>query len=193
MQLSFLPHSDERLLEKFAKAQRQKAIAYLKNQFSLPTDDCEDVFQEAFITLYNNIQEGKLKELTSSISTYFMAICKNKTLELLRSRGKYVISSFDVNVGGQITFLDEQVDKILMLEEDDEALQKRKEALVRDIVRDLPSPCDELLWGYYRDGFSMKDLAEKFNYSSENTAKVTKHRCCEKFRNCFNECIKSLF
>ena len=56
MQLSFLPHSDERLLEKFAKAQRQKAIAYLKNQFSLPTDDCEDVFQEAFITLYNNIQ-----------------------------------------------------------------------------------------------------------------------------------------
>ena len=80
MQISFLPHSDERLLEKFAKTQRQKAIAYLKNQFSLPTDDCEDVFQEAFITLYNNIQEGKLKELTSSISTYFMAICKNKTL-----------------------------------------------------------------------------------------------------------------
>lgn len=165
----------------------------MKNQFSLPTDDCEDVFQEAFITLYNNIQEGKLKELTSSISTYFMAICKNKTLELLRSRGKYVISSLEVNVGGQITFLDEQVNKILMLEEDDEVLQERKEALVRNIVRDLPSPCDELLWGYYRDGFSMKDLAEKFNYSSENTAKVTKHRCCEKFRIRFNECIKSLF
>ena len=68
MQISFLPHSDERLLEKFAKAQRQKAIAYLKNQFSLPIDDCEDVFQEAFITLYNNIQEGKLKELTSLIT-----------------------------------------------------------------------------------------------------------------------------
>ena len=35
--------------------------------------------------------------------------------------------------------------------------------------------------------------AEKLNYSSENTAKVTKHRCCEKFRSRFNECIKSLF
>lgn len=193
MQFSFLPHSDEKLLEKFAKVQRKKTIAFLQSQFSLPLDDCEDVFQEAFITLYHNIQEGKLTELTSSVSTYFMAICKNKTLELLRSRGKYVISSFDVNVGGQNTFLDEQVDKILMLEADDEVLQDRKEALVRNIVRDLPSPCDELLWGYYRDGFSMKDLAEKFNYSSENTAKVTKHRCCEKFRTRFNECIKSLF
>ena len=37
------------------------------------------------------------------------------------------------------------------------------------------------------------ELAEKLNYSSENTAKVTKHRCCEKFRSRFNECIKSLF
>ena len=163
MQISFLPHSDEKLLDKFAKVQRNKTIAYLKKQFSLPSDDCEDIFQEAFITLYNNIQEGKLKELTSSISTYFMAICKNKTLELLRNRGKYVISSFDVNVGGQITFLDEQVDKILMLAEDNEVIQERKEALVRNIVRDVPSPCDELLWGYYRDGFSMRDLAEKLN------------------------------
>lgn len=122
-----------------------------------------------------------------------MAICKNKTLELLRSRGNFVSSSFEVNVSGSITFLDEQVDKILMLESDDEILQERKEALVRNIVRDLPSPCDELLWGYYRDGFSMKDLAEKLNYASENTVKVTKHRCCEKFRNRFNECLKSLF
>ena len=104
-----------------------------------------------------------------------------------------IIVSAHVNVGGQITFLDEQVDKILMLESDDEILQERKEALVRNIVRDLPSPCDELLWGYYRDGFSMKDLAEKLNYASENTVKVTKHRCCEKFRNRFNECLKSLF
>ena len=80
-----------------------------------------------------------------------------------------------------------------MLESNDEILQERKEALVRNIVRDLPSPCDELLWGYYRDGFSMKDLAEKLNYASENTVKVTKHRCCEKFRNRFKECLKSLF
>lgn len=193
MQISFSLHNDTRLLDKFAKAQKDKSIAYLKKQFNLSSDDCEDIFQEAFITLYENIQKGKLKELTSSLATYFMGICRNKTLELLRDKERYVAMPFEVNTGSQSTFLDEQVDKILMLESDNQSIQDKKEAIVRNIVRDLPSPCDELLWGYYRDGFSMKKLADRFNYASENAVKVTKHRCCEKFRNRFNECVKSLF
>ena len=71
--------------------------------------------------------------------------------------------------------------------------KKRKEALVRDIVKDLPSPCNELLWGYYGDGHSMKTLAEMFDYASVNAVKVTKHRCCEKFRKRYSEMVKSLF
>lgn len=193
MQISFSFHKDNKLLEEFAKTQKDKSIAYLRKQFSLSFDDCEDIFQEAFITLYHNIQEGKLKELTSSLATYFMGICRNKTMELLREKEKYVAMPFEINTGDQSTFLDEQVDKILMLESDDESIQKKKDAMVRSIVRDLPSPCNELLWGYYRDGFSMRFLAEKFNYASENAVKVTKHRCCEKFRNRFNESVKDLF
>jgi DNA-directed RNA polymerase specialized sigma24 family protein len=81
----------------------------------------------------------------------------------------------------------------LALEDDSEKAQKEKEALVREIVKDLPSPCNELLWGYYGDGHSMKMLAEMFNYASENAVKVTKHRCCEKFRVKYSERVKSLF
>ena len=61
MQISFSFHKDNKLLEEFAKTQKDKSIAYLRKQFSLSFDDCEDIFQEAFITLYHNIQEGKLK------------------------------------------------------------------------------------------------------------------------------------
>ena len=156
MQISFSFHKNNKFLEEFAKTQKDKSIAYLRKQFSLSFDDCEDIFQEAFITLYHNIQEGKLKELTSSLATYFMGICRNKTMELLREKDKYVAMPFEINTGDQSTFLDEQVDKILMLESDDESIQKKKDAMVRSIVRDLPSPCNELLWGYYRDGFSMR-------------------------------------
>ena len=62
-----------------------------------------------------------------------------------------------------------------------------------DIVKDLPSPCNELLWGFYRDGLSMKDLAERYGYSNENTVKVTKHRCCDKFKKRFTEMLHKLF
>ena len=193
MQIALFRHNDNKVLERFASVQKEKAIAYLQGQFSLPTEDCEDIFQESFITLYNNIQNGKLEKLTSSMSTYFMGICKNKAYEFMRAKGKMVSTSYEINTGSNNTFLDEQIEKILMLESESETLQKKKEVLVREIVRDLPSPCDELLWGFYRDGYSMKVLAKKFNYASENTVKVTKHRCCEKFRNRFNESVRTLF
>jgi RNA polymerase sigma factor (sigma-70 family) len=133
-------------------------------------------------------------DIRMSSSTYFMTICRNKTMELLRSKSKYVTTSYDINPGkGHQDYQEDLVEKILALEDDHEKAQKEKEALVRDIVKNLPSPCNELLWGYYGDGHSMKMLAEMFNYASENAVKVTKHRCCEKFRVKYSEMSKSLF
>ena len=77
--------------------------------------------------------------------------------------------------------------------DEDIAIEKRKQSLVRQIVRDLPSPCNELLWAFYRDGFSMKTMAEMFHYKSESAAKVTKHRCTEKFRARFEDLVHKLF
>ena len=88
-------------------------------------------------------------------------------------------------------FLETNVNKVLSYDEDTIAVE-RKESLVRDIVRNLPSPCNELLWGFYRDGLSMKEIAERYGYSSENTAKVTKHRCCDKFKKRFSEMLGKL-
>ena len=66
----------------------------------------------------------------------------------------------------------------------DPTLANEKECkltLVEQIVKRLPSPCKELLWGFYRDGMSMKALAHMHHYS-EGAVKVIKHRCCEKFK-----------
>lgn len=87
----------------------------------------------------------------------------------------------------------EKIEALLALDNGDEAIEAQKEELVRTIVKDLPSPCNELLWGFYRDNLSMKSLAEMLNYSSEGVVKVTKHRCCEKFRARYNELCNKLF
>lgn len=65
---------DASQLNRFASAQWEKALAFLQNRFKIPEDDCKDIFQEAFIVLYNNIQAGKLDEMTASLSTYFLSI-----------------------------------------------------------------------------------------------------------------------
>ncbi len=176
----------------FINSQRKRTIAYLQRNFSITTDDCEDIFQESFLVLYRNAKEGKLDDLNSSVSTYFIAICRNKALEVIRKNDKFIHVSEDSLERSQDEFLESKINKILSFD-DNTISMERKEALVRNIVKDLPSPCNELLWGFYRDGLSMKDLAERYGYSNENTAKVTKHRCCDKFRKRFTEMLNKHF
>lgn len=176
----------------FVKSQRGRTISYLQRNFSVSKDECEDIFQDSFIILYQNAQEGKLDNLTSSVSTYFMAICRNKTMELLRTKGKYILSPVDDEIQKSPIFFESKINKVLSFD-NEEALIEQKEALVREIVNNLPYPCNELLWGFYRDGLSMKDLAERYGYSNENTVKVTKHRCCDKFKKRFSEMLHKLF
>lgn len=181
-------------LNRFASSQWNKTLAFLKNRFGIDEDDCKDIFQESFIVLYNNIQAGRLDNMTASLSTYFMSICRNKALEWLRNSARSVNIESEMSlslIDGEI--LSEKTEALLALDNGDEAIEEQKEELVRTIVKDLPSPCNELLWGFYRDNLSMKSLADMFNYSSEGVAKVTKHRCCEKFRARYNELCGKLF
>jgi len=198
MQISLRRNKDEKefRLEKFVREQSDKIRRYLQNRYSLSEDEFDDVFQESLIILWKNISEQKVdaEGLGMSSSTYFMTICRNKTMELLRSKSKYITTPYEINPSNEhYSFQEEQVERILSLDSENEKAQNEKEALVRDILTNLPSPCNELLWGYYDAGHSMRMLAEMFNYASENAVKVTKHRCCEKFRKRYKERMKSLF
>ena len=68
---------DERLLGQFFEKERSKVLIVLRNRLSISTEDAEDIYQDACIALFNNIQKGKLKTLTCSLSTYFTQICLN--------------------------------------------------------------------------------------------------------------------
>lgn len=180
-------------LNNFASKQWEKTLAFLQGQFSLSRPDCEDVFQEAFITLHQNILDGKLANMTASLSTYFNSICRNKAFERMRQSGKTLNIIDEYPDATKDEFEDERIDRILALEDNDEQIERRKSALVRQVVKDLPDKCNDILWGFYRDGFSMRTLANMFNYSSENSVKVTKHRCCNQFKELYNSLVERIF
>jgi len=181
-------------LNAFVANEWPKALNFLKNRFGIAEDDCKDIFQESFIVLYTNIRTGKLENMTASLSTYFTSICKNKALEFLRNASRTVNIDSEMSLSimdGEVKAT--KIDELLALDADDATLEARKDELVRSIVKNLPPPCDSILRGFYRDNLSMKTLAEMFNYANENSVKVTKHRCCEKFRTRYNELCNNLF
>lgn len=191
MAITEIPQTQEKL-NRFAAEQWDKALAYLQGTFSLSRTDSEDIFQEAFIVLYQKITEGQLT-LTSSLSTFFIGICRNKAHERLRGMGKELNIIDEYPNTTKDEFEDERIDRLLALEDETDLIEARKEAIVREIVSKLPEPCDKILWGFYRDGFSMKTLAQMYNYKSEGSVKVTKHRCGEKFKARFMEIAKRFF
>ena len=180
-------------LNNFASKQWEKTLAFLQGQFSLSRPDCEDVFQEAFIILHQKIMDGELDRMTASLATYFNSICRNKAFELMRKSGKTLNIIDEYPNATKDEFEDERIDKLLALEDNDEQVERRKSALVRQIVKDLPEQCNDILWGFYRDGFSMKTLANMLNYSSESSVKVIKHRCCNKFKDLYNSLVGRIF
>ena len=191
MDIIDIPQTQQKL-NKFASEQWDKTLAYLQGAFSLSRSDCEDIFQEAFIVLYKKITGGELT-LTSKLSTYFIGICRNKAHERMRGMGKELNIIDDYPSTTKDEYEDDRIDRLLALEDDTEQIEARKEAIVREIVSKLPEPCDKILWGFYRDGFSMRTLAQMYSYKSECSVKVTKHRCGEKFKARFMEIAKRFF
>lgn len=191
--MPILPFNQKRdnVLNEFAKEYRDRALSYLHNTFSLIREDCEDIFQDASIILYQAAVDNKLDKLASSLYTYFIGICNNKAHEKLRANEKNQLPSIDTffNEDGEKQYkaILNKADKILNLIDSDEKAAAERNSIVQEMVENLPSPCNELLWSYYRDALSMKDIANMFNYASESVAKVTKHRCMEKFRKCYEE------
>jgi RNA polymerase sigma factor (sigma-70 family) len=186
-----IPQTQQKL-NQFAADQWDKTLAYLQGTFAMSRSDCEDIFQEAFIVLYKKIIDGELT-LTAKLSTYFIGICSNKAYEKMRGMGKELNIIDDYPNSTKDEYEDDRIDRLLALEDNNEQIEARKEAIVREIVSKLPAPCDKILWGFYRDGFSMKTLATMYNYKSEGSVKVTKHRCGEKFKARFMELSHILF
>lgn len=186
-----IPTYSEKILNRFAEKEWGKVQAFLKKTYSLSEVDCEDIFQESFIILMKNVKEGKLSNMSSSLSTYFMGICRNKAREVLRGKSHGVSVGDDSTLDALNDIRDEKLQDLLTLDPN-MSLIEQKEAITRQIVHDLPKPCNELLWGFFRDNYSLQALADMLN-KTVGYVKVTKHRCQEKFRKRYGDLVKHLF
>ena len=141
-----IPTYSEKILNKFAEEQWEKALAFLQKQYSMPMEDCKDVFQESFIALYNNNKNGKLEGLDSSLSTYFLGICKFKAHEKMRNNGRKVKeddkASLTLMDGG---IKEDKINAIIETFDNEVSITERKEAMVRQIIRELPYTVGEEL------------------------------------------------
>ncbi|HEX2534890.1 MAG TPA: sigma-70 family RNA polymerase sigma factor [Chitinophagaceae bacterium] len=173
-QLHAIQTNDERALRRLYGANYPKVEAFvLKNSGS--QEQARDVFQEAFIAVWRNIQLDKFRpQGLTSLDAYLFRIAKNKWMDYLRSAHHTRV----------VPMSDRQQENLI-----EETLSSRENdylQAVRTHFRNLGSDCRKILTLFYCDNAPLKDIALQMGWT-EATAKNNKYRCIQKLRSFINK------
>lgn len=184
-----LQHQD---LNRFLAEEKGKVLAYLRKKFSISDDDLDDIFQESSMALFLNIRDGKLANLTSTLSTYFLRICINQTLKSIGKQQKVVPLFDDSTITNKDEFRSDKIDELYRLCTEDEDAERvaQSERIVQNIIEVMPDTCKNIFKGYYWDNFTTSTIADMFGFANANSVKTQKYKCLQKFRNKYNEQMK---
>lgn len=182
-------------LNRFIAENRDKVLAYLRKTFSISDENLNDIFQEASEALFVNIRDGKLSNLTSTLSTYFLRICINQTLKFMGKQKKVVPLFDDSRLTNKDSFRPDKIDELYQLcTEDDEAEKvSRSEKMVQSIIESMPDTCKNVFQGYYWDNLTTTTIADMFGFANANSVKTQKYKCLQKFRSKYNELMNRIY
>lgn len=183
-------------LEAFIAHERNLDIAYLRKNMGISQENAEDIYQDSCIALITNIRNGKLTELTTSLSSYLLQICRYQATHLFRKQKR--INSFTDDDFSKVrsdldsaddNFNDDCIDEILDLIDDEDNFYDEILDQAEDLVQNLPEPCHTLIWGKFWEKLSHNELAKILDYKSANVSKTQLSRCLDKFQAKINSLI----
>ena len=182
-------------LNRFIADERDKVLAYLRKTFSISDDDLSDIYQESSVALFMNVRDGKLSNLTSTLTTYFLRICINQTLKFMGRQKKAVPLFDDSRITNKEAFRPDKIDELYQLCTEDEEAEKvsRSEKIVQSIIESMSDTCKNVLQGYYWDNLSTSTIADMFGFANANSVKTQKYKCLQKFRNKYNELMSRIY
>jgi RNA polymerase sigma factor (sigma-70 family) len=148
-------------------------------RYNLRNEDVLDVYQDAYIALYENIQNGKLVALKSSLSTYLISIGKYKIMERLRKNSKKINNEFILN---SVVDVDIKIEDFDIVHEALSAEQK----LLQQFFEKLGDKCKRILNLFYFKQYNINEIMVVGGYNSENVVKSQKSRCLKTLKEAIN-------
>ncbi|WP_273568024.1 RNA polymerase sigma factor [Maribacter halichondriae] len=140
-------------------------------------DDAQakDIFQEAFVSTWRNIKDGRLDDDENvNVEGYLFRIAKNKWMDHLRSANYKKTISHNTSIQIENPSEDEIVENF-------EKEDQRKRMALRQALDRLGSECKTVLQLFYFERKSMDVISKELNIASAS-ARNKKYRCMEKLR-----------
>ncbi|WP_177180931.1 RNA polymerase sigma factor [Parapedobacter koreensis] len=132
-------------------------------------DDAKDIYQEAFLAVWRNVQLGRFVPADEQeFGAYLARVCKNKWIDELRRRRSR-----------RMPVTDEQASASAVPDTTDE-IDTYIDAVKRN-YRHLGTRCRELLHRFYFRRQRLRKIADDFGWT-EASAKNNKYRCLKQLR-----------
>lgn len=171
---------DEKCFYDLYRQYRASFIEWATFSYAISTEETKDIYQEAFVILWLNIQEGRLTHLTADIKTYIYSVGKHLILNAIKKNARSV--TFDpaelINLSHDpTTMADDREHNRKMLEEHLKKLDEKER---------------RILEMYYLEEKDMKTIAKELGYKNADVAKKRKYEVFKKLAGLVQHKFKSL-
>lgn len=159
-----------------------------KSVFFVGNEHKYEIFQEAFITLWEKImnkkiyvEDGELKgkdgdAFSGKLTTFFMSIARLKYLEWARENlHRYTDEEEERRRREQ----EMELFKSLLYDSDDETMLE----IIADCISKMSKQCNQILTMFYYEEKTLDDImVELRTFESKNALKTRKYKCMEELR-----------
>jgi RNA polymerase sigma factor (sigma-70 family) len=165
--VAHLRAGEEHYLNKVYDKCKNNAIGFLR-QNGADIDTAEDIFQDAVIVFYENIRNNSFEQ-KSAIQTYLNSVCRFRWLNTIRDKKEFIANTdfnFDENIRDSF-------------EEYEPAKEERISKIEIELInlKAKGGKCYDILYAYFYENKSMKNIAEQFEYTNDDNAKSQKAKC----------------
>ncbi len=167
-QLNAIKGNDESAMKSLYQSNFKRVEIYILANNG-DEDDAKDIYQEAFIAMWRNIQLNKfIPENTASFSAYLYRIAQNKWIDHLRTRKSKRMVAIPENTD---------------FEASDDISDEENEfvSTIKDKLGELGENCRTVLTKFYYHKQSLREISAAMNWT-EATARNNKYRCIERLR-----------
>jgi len=149
---------------------RKEFLQWITKEYECSSDDSKDIYQLTILIFYDNIKQGKLEHLVSSVKTYLFGIGKNIAKDNRRKEKKFT----PIN--------QEKWLKQYLIDEPDQVMDESTFNFAKKALEKLGQPCQRLIELFYYENKSMQEITEAMQYKNPETAKNQKCKCMARLR-----------
>jgi RNA polymerase sigma factor (sigma-70 family) len=155
---------DRRALERVYQVHRAGIFHYVLRHGGT-WQDAQDIYQDVMLAFHANVMTGRLSTLTGKLSTYLYRLAANQWHTHLRTTRRWV--------GAEV--LTEQA-------EDVQSDAPTQDAWLQRLIACLDERCQRILYLFYFERLSMRDVARQAGLLDADSAKKRKCDCLAKLR-----------